>query len=293
MYSVVTTLNLHDLKVIVREANFKAYKTFNKVLFFAQQTEMFYENVKHFIQCHTNLSACQITTLNITELLILLLEIRALSLGNTINIMVDNTKEVASHSNEQNALHEPTFTTYNKSAYKLQKDLLNVLNEEYVTFDEFKIKLKSPTLLECGSNTLFTHHFVDWIEYKGEQTIFNGNNKKEMFENLPFLIHDTLLLKINNYIKLFENISLVDITSFDNKTKDVKIKFSYNYDFLVHVIKLMFSNNLMTLHENTYRMSQFAHIDLNYLDNCTPGEVFLYMKLLESDINEKNKSQKE
>lgn len=287
MFSLKTTLKLHNLNVTVQEANFKSYKSFNKALFLVQKVETFNENLTRFIHAHTNLTIEQIQLLNIIEILILLLEIRSLSLGNAINIMVDTTKQ-PSPSEQEGKEPEKKFTAYNKSAYAIQQDLLNVLKQEYYSIDDFNIKLKSPSLQECSDNTLHTHHFIDWIEYKNVKTSFHEKDKKDAFENLPFSIHDVLLTKINTYIKLFEDIILVNIENVDEETKNVRIQFSYSYEFIIHLIKLMYSNNLITLHENLFRMSQFAHIDLNYLDTCTPGEVFLYMKLLEADIHEKN-----
>jgi hypothetical protein len=287
MFSLRTTLKIHELNVTVQESNFKSYKSFNKVLFLAQKVETFHENVVRFIECHTNLTNTQVSSLNIIELLILLLEIRTLSLGNAINIMVDTTKD-PEYTTQEDKEVEKKYTAYNKSSFLIQQDLLNILSQEYLTIDDFNIKLKSPTLQECYGNHLHTHHFIDWVEYKNVKNTFHGQDKKDAFENLPFLIHDTLLVKINEYIKLFEDIILVNIENVDEETKNVKINFTYNYEFLIHLIKLLYSNNLITLHENLFRMSQFAHIDLNYLDNCTPGEVFLYMKLLEADIHEKN-----
>lgn len=287
MFCLKTTLKLHNLNVVVQEANFKSYKSFNKALFLVQKVETFTENIARFIHFHTNLTIEQVQLLNVVEILIILLEIRILSLGNAINIMVDTTKPPA-HSPQEGEEVEKKYTAYNKSAAIMQKDLLDILKQEHLTIEDFNVKLKSPTLQECGTDELHTHHFVDWIEYKNVKTSFYEIDKKDAFENLPFLIHDNLLAKINDYIRIFEDIILVDIENFDENTKDVKIQFSYSYDFIIHLIKLMFSNNLITLHENLFRMSQFAHIDLNYLDNCTPGEVFLYMKLLEADIHEKN-----
>jgi hypothetical protein len=72
----------------------------------------------------------------------------------------------------------------------------------------------------------------------------------------------------------------------DITTQDINLSLSLNYSFFTYFIDLLYGDNLLTLHENMFKLSQLGKIDLNYINNCTPGEVSIYVKLLNTSIKE-------
>jgi len=279
VFRVTNTLNFKNKNVDVYEITFESYKSFLKALFRVGQPDFFIKNVYKFIESSTNASYEFIETLSSIDILIILIEIRCLSLGTNLILNIKNTPDESTENTENT---EPTYTTYNRNLYTLQTLLLSLSSHLAKVIHNTTIQLRYPSLHEIKDNA---HVYIDSVSVLDNVLNFNTNNKQSLYEHLPIYLIKVLPEYINGIIELFEAIPIVDIED------GTKINFTLTYDFICYFIKLIFGDNLMVLHENLFKLSQFAGIDLNYINNCSPGEALLYMKILDAAIREKNKAQ--
>lgn len=277
-FKITSTLTFPNRVIRVQEASFDSYKSFIKLCYHSDQVDFFLQNLLYFIQSHTDATYESLLTLNSLEIMSILLEVRILSLGHAINMSVN----VSSDETVRNI-------AYTKSASKLQSDISTQINTEMIVINDLKIRLKMP-FVQSYKDTLYTYNFIDYVEYNNIKYTFIHTLEEEMFYTLPAYSRYILNKAVHKYIEDFKRIMIVEIEgSVEDNTRSIMISLSPTYEFFVYFIKLILNNNLITLHENSFRLSQFANIDLNYINECSPGEALLYMKLLNAAITEKNK----
>jgi len=322
VFRLKRTIKLAGIDVEVSEISFETYKSILKLLFRAGDPLFLQNNLNNLLLLSTNLTIEQIKQLNCIELMVLLIEIRILSVGAVLQIYVqeDDKKEVVEKPQEQivtpqkpiqghvndgdnvdmaraSSVEKPDnskeekkgeevkqTTTLTKNLYNLQEDLITYNQTSLYTLNKLKICLKTPTLIQLNEDINIVD-CVRWLEMNGKRLLFNSNQKEKFLESLPSTVTQEITKVIPIYFTRFESYTLIDV---ETKDKHTKINLSLSYDFLVHIIKLLFGDNLVTLHQNCFKLSQFAHIDLNYINNCAPGEAFMYMKILDSEIKAQN-----
>ena len=322
MFRLKRTIKLAGIDVEVSEISFETYKSILKLLFRAGDPLFLQNNLNNLLLQSTNLTIEQIKYLNCIELMVLLIEIRILSVGAVLQIYVqeDDKKETADKTQETVVVPQKPIqghvndgdnvdmarassvdkpdnskeekkgeevkqtTTLTKNLYNLQEDLITYNQTSLYTLNKLKICLKTPTLIQLNEDINIVD-CVRWLEMNGKRLLFNSNQKEKFLESLPSTVTQEITKVIPIYFTRFESYTLIDV---ETKDKHTKINLSLSYDFLVHIIKLLFGDNLVTLHQNCFKLSQFAHIDLNYINNCSPGEAFMYMKILDSEIKAQN-----
>ena len=322
MFRLKRTIKLAGIDVEVSEISFETYKSILKLLFRSGDPLFLQNNLNNLLLQSTNLTIEQIKYLNCIELMVLLIEIRILSVGAVLQIYVqeDEKKEVVEKAQEpivvpqkpvqghvndgdnvdmarassvektDNSKEEKKgeevkqTTTLTKNLYNLQEDLITYNQTSLYVINKLKICLKTPTLVQLNEDINIVD-CVRWLEMNGKRLLFNSNQKEKFLESLPSTVTQEITKVIPIYFTQFESYTLIDV---ETKNKHTKINLSLSYDFLVHIIKLLFGDNLVTLHQNCFKLSQFAHIDLNYINNCSPGEAFMYMKILDSEIKAQN-----
>lgn len=283
MFKTRNTLSLRDNIVEVQEITFASYKNLLKLLFRSGENVFFYENICALIKQHTNLTNEQTKQLDCIEFLLILIEIRILSLGSTLTLHVKDEEHEKTRKKDEDDGEK--YITITKNLYTLQQDLIEFKKNCTKIINSLQICLKLPTFLQLSEN-LHVYQFIDWLEVNKNRLIFQKTQEKHFFESLPAGLTEQISQVVNESVKEFEKISLID-TKHENQT--VKIQFSLSFSFFEYVIKMIFGDDLLTLHQNLFKLSQIAHIDLNYIDSCAPGEALLYMKILQSEIEHANK----
>lgn len=277
MYKVKNIIDIRGNSVTLYEISFESYRNVLKILFRSSQIKFFVENLLDFIKCYSNITNELLYSLNIAEVLILLIELRSLSKGGGLQMRVKNGK---AQEGEQTV---DKYVTYTKNIIDVQSDLLKLNNSCIFTFKDVAFKVKAPQVV-CYFTDVKTHDFIEWVEFKHERVYINQEN----YSTLPLPLTICIIKKIDEYIRLFEDITYVSINKdpLDITTQDINLSLSLNYSFFAYFIDLLYGDNLLTLHENMFKLSQLGKIDLNYINNCTPGEVSIYVKLLNTSIKE-------
>jgi hypothetical protein len=300
-------VEIFDKKITVKEISFGEYKGFLKVLFRTSDSMFFEQSIINFLSNCTDLLSSELSELNCIELLVLLIEVRILSIGSVLRVHVEdegkkkkkdekdkfkeenpNTQDESTNKDKDknnNKEQEETkqITTISKSLYNLKADLLQYNNNNTITFGKLKVMFTVPKLSQL-SKECPVDYFIRCLEIN-DSKVFLNKIKKAASDFLPAVVSEQIKNALERYFNFFSK--LVFVTTYEEDAqKDINM--SLEYDFFVHIVKLLFGDDLLTLHQNCFKLSQFAHIDLNYINNIPPGDVFLYMKILDAEIKAQN-----
>ena len=122
MYKVKNIIDIRGNSVTLYEISFESYRNVLKILFRSSQIKFFVENLLDFIKCYSNITNELLYSLNIAEVLILLIELRSLSKGGGLQMRVKNGK---AQEGEQTV---DKYVTYTKNIIDVQSDLLKLNN---------------------------------------------------------------------------------------------------------------------------------------------------------------------
>lgn len=297
MFKLKNTLQLSLRTAEVEEMDFKTYKTLLKLFFRKSEYGIFSINILHFLAQHSDIPIDELKELNCIDILMLLVEIRILSLGAalTVHIKKREKEEIADESKSQDGqvttdAKEPLRVSRN--LHNLQTSLSNFINASYVTYNNLSIKLTTPLFLNLHKE----HDIFDYIEYLeigGNKLVVDSTQKQNYLDSLPPFIIQELQKIVTQYIQRFESINFIYAAPDEKNDEETVINFVLNYEFLVYVISLLYGDDLVTIHQNSFKLSQFANINLNYIDNCAPGEALMYMKILDAEIKLKNQMEQQ
>lgn len=303
MFRPCSNITLFNKNVIINEITFGDYKSFLKILFKTGDSVLFEQSIIEFLKTCTNLTIDDLNELNCVELLILLIEVRILSIGSVLRIHFedeskDKKKKEKDKFKENNPVAEgdekqekkkdegeetKQVTTITKNLNVLKSDLLQYNTNNTISFDKLKVTLTAPKLSELSKECPFDN-FIRSLEINNSKLSLN-KIQRSATDFLPATISEQIKKAIERYFNYFSK--FVFTTTYDEEVQS-DIYMSLEYDFFVHIIKLLFGDDLLVLHQNCFKLSQFAHIDLNYINNSPPGDVFLYMRILDAEIKAQN-----
>jgi len=300
VFKLKNTLQLSSHSVEVEEMNFKTYKTLLKLFFRKSEYGIFSINILHFLAQHSDITIDELKKLNCIDILMLLIEIRILSLGAALTVHIkkretEGNEEAAKEGQNQ----EGQVTTepkeplrVSKNLHSLQTSLRGFTEASHVVYNNLSIKLTTPRFIDLHKE----HDIFDYIEYLeigNNKLVVDCTQKQNYLDSLPPFIIQELQKIVTQYIQRFENINFIYAPPDDKNSDETIINFVLNYEFLVYVISLLYGDDLVTIHQNSFKLSQFANINLNYIDNCAPGEALMYMKILDAEIKLKNQMEQQ
>jgi len=271
--STVYSIKLGNRIVEYQELNLKQYRNLLKCL-------LGDEIVPEHIILNTNKLLLEITDLqNLNELsyieyILLLIQIRLISIGDVVFLnLIEDEKQY-------------------KAELSLSRVVENVSNNlpsqlfELHNFNDWKIKIKLPSvyeLLQINKKDTFIDSFIDTIITEKLSIDFKHislNDKNKVLEHIPVKIVTNLNKTIQEVLKQVELINILEpITK--QFTTEKRLPLIPNIDILAFIIKLIYNTNLEGLYESIFVLSKAANISAEYLDTCSPGEFYLYIKKLE------------
>jgi hypothetical protein len=274
MSKFTTKINLIDEDVFVSEFKVKHFKTLLKTLLGdTPDTENIFANLVVILSEITSLSVSELKSLSILNFLLLLLYIRCLSIGSTIQLEIKDKKNT-----------------------KVTLDLTRVIDtlnqtlpfDLEQTYDNFKIKYKflsvNNFLFDDVTDSSYLKNNISFITIKNNQKIqvsdLSNNDFLLLLNHLPAKYSTEIyknIVTLNNFIT---NINLFEHLKFDN------LYLYLNRDTFSFFMQILFSNNLMPLYENIFALCKFANLPPEYVENCTPGEYTIFVKLLEQMFKE-------
>lgn len=260
--------------VYINELKVKHYKTILKSIL---GNELDYDatfiNISNVVAEITNLSLEEIDELSFLDYFLLLFEIRSNSIGSLI------VAETTDHDN----------TKIDINIHKLIDHLRSVKPPLHVdTINNITITYKLPTIKELIQVDL---NDVDSIYSTCLKSVtinnatihlqnYNKTALKEILNKLPATYTTRIIKRTYDIIDTFNNVNLI---SHLKGLEEKQLIFNFNIKNLEIILKLLFGENLFSLYENIFTLAKNANLPPQYIENCTPGEYYLYVKRLESE----------
>jgi hypothetical protein len=279
----LTNAELLYSTVQIKELTFRQYRNLLKCFLGDDiDPKIVFLNINKILEQTTNLSRDEINLLTFIDYILLLLYIRSYSIGDDLFLITDN----------------------NERQIRIELSLFNIITDIKKTFNlkttlnitkNVQFELKYPTitelfLLEENKNFYLANSFIKSINVNENNLYFDKLSFKErqkIIQTLPA----KLLLTLNKEIESH----LVTVNSF-NFFNTVNTNLFYRHLPLIpdtkiisFIIKLLFDNSLENIYDNIFALTKVCNFTGEYLDNCTPGEFFLYTKKLEELFMRQNK----
>jgi len=223
--------------------------------------------------------------LNILEYIMFLTKLRIASLGEEIEVVINDPNRKEEEPIVKMVLNLSNFI---KNLYKIAEIGFET---KIIELDLFKIKLNWPNCL--SENLLIdkeghsaVNSFSEYIEnfiFNGKEIKFNSLNsfqKNEIYDKIPVkittLVNQAILKAVNN----LSETNLFNVS--------VPLQLNY-YNFSHHsVLRLFFTENLKHLYQEYFVLAS-RHLPPNYIDSLTVGERKVYFSFLEkSNESESN-----
>lgn len=262
--------------VLCKELKFKQYRNLLKCFLGDEiDTKLILLNSDYIIKSCTNLTDHEIQNLSYIDYLLLLFQIRIISLGNGISLVAEvDSKQIK----------------LDLSLDKVVSHIQNLLTPEFFYYKKINsFNFKIPTINEIlkieNSNSDGTIFFIDKIKIDNIDIplkSYTDTEKEKILQNLPL----KNIITINKSIEKI--INQINSTNFLNPlysdTFQQTLPLIPNLNNIAFLIKLVFNNSIQYVYETIFVLSKYANITGEFLDTCTPGEFFYFAKKFE-EIN--------
>ena len=138
----------------------------------------------------------------------------------------------------------------------------------------------------CSVPTFFVHE----IKFKEEHVnlnLYTYEDREKLIKSLPVKVALLIDQKVNNIYTILNSLNLFETTKSDTFNKNLPI--TTNSEILAFVIKLLFNTNLEGLYNSFFVLCKAGNLSGEFLDNCSPGEFYLFTKKIE-EMNQQNKT---
>lgn len=270
---------LHD-SIYIKELKLKHFKILLKTLISDDNIENIYYNLVNIILEITSLTQEQIEQLSIIDFLLVVMYIRCISTGNIIEL------EILGEENKKISLN----------LYKVIDTLIN-----YSTFNpeqnikDIKIFYTPPSIKEylfpttSNSELLTIKKFIKTITISNYQTLnitdLDDTSFTNFLKQLPAIYSTAIFKHITQLITDLNNINLLNYITEHN------LSLYLTPENFVFILQILFSKNLLPLYDNIFALCKFTNLTPEYLENSTPGEYTIFVKLLERILKEQSAQQ--
>lgn len=282
MARFTTEIKLQNKSVFINELKVKHFKILLKSLLGdnPDPKNVLY-NLLNILTEITSLSLKQLKSFTIIDFLILIVYIRCISIGSSIQLEIKGEKNT-------------------KITLNLNKviDILEVINSyNFVKkIDNITVEYQIPSihnfiLFNDYDNDIFTiKNYIKKLKLKDDLIIdvtsISNNNFSELFNFLPANYSTQIFKHVTEIISYLNQINL--LSYFKNENYILRL----NSNTIIFILQILFSKNLYPLYENVFALCKFANFSPSYIEECTPGEYIIYTKMLERFIKEQNAQSK-
>jgi hypothetical protein len=283
MAKLISTANLLQGPVKFKELTLKQYRQLLKCFLGDDiSAEFIFDNTDSIIEEVTDLTKKQIKKLCFLDYCLLLFNIRQVSIGNAIFLYAEDSEE------KQLKIDLPVS--------KIIDQIIDIKNTKLLqpeSVDQWDIEYRIPSIDEI---TLLENQKEEYSIYtfflktlKFSNTIINLENysykeREEITQKMPVKVMTSLTRRTHSIIELCNHLNLLE--SINNEMFDKKLLLTLNSQVIGFIIKLLYNSNLESVYEYMFALSKFANISCSFLDDCSPGEFYLFVKKLE-EINAK------
>lgn len=279
MAKLLSNAQLLQTTVKYKELSFKQYRQLLKCFIGDDiYSDTIFLNTDNILKELTDLTESQINNLSFLDYCLLLFEIRQTSIGNTVYLYVEDSDSKQIKIN---------LSLYNVIEQITDIKLVELLTTE--TIDGCKVEYKMPSIKEIiileKEKELFSPYtffvkklFLADITINFEELSFSEREK--IIQSLPLKIMNTITSRAHAIIDFCNKLNLLSSIKSDLFNKELIL--TLNSDIIAFIIKLFYNTRLETLYEHMFILSKMANISCSFLDDCTPGEFYIFAKQLEA-----------
>jgi hypothetical protein len=276
MTEFTTKVDLLNSSAVISELKVKHFKVLLKTLLGDKPNiEDVFTNVLNICKDTTRYSIDELKKLSVIDFLLIILYLRCVSIGNNIQLeLIDetNTKIVLNLYKVIENLKQPLNFKFKQVIENIKIEyqilsiydfvFLNVHKNELLDFKKYIKKI------------IFTEN--DHIDVQG----LNNNEFLNLFKALPANYSVLIFEHILTLSQQLQQINLLEHLTHKN------LSLYLNQNTFAFILQILFSKNLLPLYENVFALAKFANISPEYIENCTPGEYTIFVKLLERILKE-------
>ncbi len=277
--SFITKAQLLNSFVVFQELKFKDYRNLLKCFLGDEiNSELIFTNINSILHNTCTLTNNEILNLNFIDYLILILNIRAVSLGNIVQLYAESS------TGQQLRIDLNLVNIINILLQNFSID--NLIPIEY---NDIETVLRIPTvtdILEFENNKLTINtFFINSIKIKKQDINYQQlsyNDKDKVIKSLPIKLILKIDTQIESFLQKLSSINLLE--NLLNKDFDKELSLGFNTQILAFIIKLTFNNDLNNIYSNLFALSKGANLSCEFLDSCSPGEFNIFVKKFEEII---------
>jgi hypothetical protein len=276
---------LHTKNVTYSELKLKHLKIIQKCLIGEPDSDIVLLNINNIFSEITNLTKEEINELNLIDYFILLSHIRSMSIGNIVYAELTQQKNVKLNINIEEIIKQLSSIDYKNL---LKDDTL----ENGITV---KYKLPTPnelSQLQTNDIETFCIPFIESIIINGTEFKiykFNTDEKIQTIQKLPAKVISNLYKKIYSLLEIYSKTNLLEHI----KGVSEFIPFSFNIKSYISLITLLYGDQLLSLYDNIFLLCKFGNFTPEYIEECTPGEYYIFCRKLETYMAKKQEAEQQ
>lgn len=277
MSKLISQATLLQKEIEFKELNLSQYRQLLKC-FIGDEIDLkfVYSNTNNILQTLTNLTDKEIKQLSFVDYFLLLFNIRQISIGDTVSLYVfDNEqKQLKVDLRVQNLINEINNTEMKKLLMPENTDVGEIFYR-LPTIEEILF------LENSSDNSLYTF-FLQKIKFSNTEIIlenYSFEEREKIVQKVPVKVMTSLTKRTQKLIYYFNNLNL--LKSINNETFNRVLPFTLNSEILGFVYKLVYNTNLENIYDCMFALAKAANFSCEFLDNCSPGEFYLFVKKLE------------
>lgn len=277
MGKLISQATLLQKEIEFKELNLSQYRQLLKC-FIGDEIDLkfVYSNTNNILQTLTNLTDKEIKQLSFVDYFLLLFNIRQISIGDAVSLYVfDNEqKQLKVDLRVQNLINEISNAKIKKLLIPENTDI----GEIYYRLPTIEEIL----LLENSSDTSIYTFFLQKIKFSNTEInleSYSFEEREKIVQKIPVKFMTCLTKRTQELINHFNNLNL--LKSINNEMFDKALPFTLNSEILGFVYKLVYNTNLENIYDCMFALAKAANFSCEFLDNCSPGEFYLFVKKLE------------
>lgn len=277
MGKLISQATLLQKEIEFKELNLNQYRQLLKC-FIGDEIDLkfVYSNTNNILQTLTNLTDKEIKQLSFVDYFLLLFNIRQISIGDMVSLYVfDNEqKQLKVDLRVQNLINEISNTEIKKLLMPENTDVGEIFYR-LPTIEEILF------LENSSDNSLYTF-FLQKIKFSNTEIIlenYSFEEREKIVQKVPVKVMTSLTKRTQELIYYFNNLNL--LKSINNETFNRVLPFTLSSEILGFVYKLVYNTNLENIYDCMFALAKAANFSCEFLDNCSPGEFYLFVKKLE------------
>lgn len=263
-----------------------------KTVSIKQFTNFQYKNLlktltnKNFQQCNafineliSNCSFGDLTDINFIDKLVILLNLRCISVGDTL---------IQSFEQEKNK-YNLKYNIYNIIDKIVNSQ--NIVFSNNISYKSLQIKTDIPKSVFINSREL--HNFISFIKIGNKMYNFNCLSEKDKLDAtnaLPGSIITQLYENIYSFKQQLQNLDLLNLRTGIDNTDEIPIKLYLDQENMLTLISVFFNEHITNLFLKQFILSKEHNISCEYYDLLPPVESEIFYNF-HKELQEHEKQQ--